>query len=240
MSSTNIEVTTISGRSMRDEFKRELEDERRREQERQEAADRYADEIDQQLRQDQARHEEAYRMDEARKALYAVPAALLRAASAASDALKVPITWSAEPSMTLNEIHLDALGTDPASLDDVGLNMLVEALTTLARGTADTALFEAGHVAEAEGAITALDSYITALANMRPSLMSLMEDRLEAYRAAELAARKNAADASEALEAALAERKSRQPMTAGEIRAALDEQQQAIDKLASRRTTKKQ
>ena len=179
-------------------------------------------------------------MDEARKALYSVPAALLRAASAASDALKVPVTWSHEPSMTLNEIHLDALEADPASLDDTGLAMLVTSLEQLARSTADTALFEAGHVAEAEGALTALDSYITALANMKPSLAALMEDRLEAYRAAELAAKKNAADASEALEAALAERKSRQPMTAGEIRAALDEQQQAIDKLASRRTTKKQ
>lgn len=239
MSST-IEETVLTSRSIRDEFKRELEDERRREQERQEAADRYADEIDQQLRQDQARHEEAYRMDEARKALYSVPAALLRAASAASDALKVPITWSAEPSMTLNTVHLDALAADPASLDDTGLDMLVEALTTLARGTADTALFEAGHVAEAEGALTALDSYITALANMKPSLAALMEDRLEAYRAAELAARKNAADASTALEAALAERHARQPMTTRELKAALDEQQQAIDKLASRRTTKKQ
>lgn len=238
--STDIEVTEMTSRSLRGEFKRELEDERRREHELQEATERAADEHDEWLRQDQARHEEAYRMDEARKALYSVPATLLRAASAASDALKVPVTWSHEPSMTLNEIHLDALGTDPASLDDTGLAMLVTSLEQLARSTADTALFEAGHVAEAEGALTALDSYITALANMRPSIAALMEDRIEAYRAAELAAKKNAADASAALEAALAERKARQPMTARELKAALDEQQQAIDKLASRRTTKKQ
>lgn len=240
MSSTNIEVTTISGRNVRDEFKRELEDERRREQERQEAANRAADEHEEWLKAENARHVDEYRMDEARKALYAVPAALLRAASYASDALKVPVTWSHEPGMTLNAVHLEALEADPASLDNDGLNMLVEALTTLASGTSDTALFEARRVAEAESAVAVLDSATVALANMRPPLMELMEARLEAYRARELAAKKYAADASTALEAALAERKSRQPMTAGEIRAALDEQQQAIDKLASRRTTKKQ
>lgn len=239
MSSTNIEVTEMTSRNVRDEFKRELEDERRREQELQEAAERAADEREEWLKAESARHMDEYRMDEARKALYAVPAALLRAVSAASDALKWPVTWSTEPGFTLNANHLEALGTDPSTLDDDGLSMLVEALTTLARNTADTALFEAGRVAEAEGAAAAFDSYITALANMRPSLMELMENRLEAYRARELAANKHAADASTALEAALAERKSRQPMTAGEIKAMLDEQQQAIDKLASRRTAKK-
>lgn len=238
---STIEVTEMSSyRDTRAALLKDLEDERRREQERQEAAERAADEREEWLRQDQARHEDEYRMDEARKALYSVPAALLRAASYASDALKVPVTWSAEPSMTLNTVHLDALGTDPASLDDDGLNMLIGALEQLAHNATDTALFEASRVAEAENAVAILDSATVALANMRPSIAALMEDRLEAYRAAELAAKKNAADASAALEAALAERMGRRPMTAGEIRAALDEQQQAIDKLASRRTTKKQ
>lgn len=237
MSSTNIEVTEMTGRNMRDEFKRELEDERRREQERQEAAERAADEREEWLKAENARHMDECRMDEARKALYAVPPALLRAASYASDALKVPVTWTHEPGMTLNANQLEA---DPSTLDDDGLNILVTSLEQLARNATDTALFETSRVAEAESAVAILDSATVALANMRPSLMALMEDRIEAYRARELAAKKYAADASTALEAALAERKGRQPMTAGEIRAALDEQQQAIDKLASRRTTKKQ